>query len=85
MSDGEDYELCFTVAADAVMPSELCGTALTRVGIVRERVGNDPCVIVREGGCEIDASRLGWEHDGPGERQPPLRPSPSKPEEGVKP
>ncbi len=85
MSDGEDYELCFTVAADAVMPSELCGTALTRVGIVRERVGNDPCVIVREGGCEIDASRLGWEHDGPGERQPPLRPSPAKPEEGVKP
>ncbi len=75
LSDGEDYELCFTTAAGEKVPGELCGAPLTRIGIVREQRGDGPCVIVRDGGREIDASQFGWEHDGPGEGQPPIRPS----------
>lgn len=82
MSDGEDYELCFTLAADARVPLELCGAAITRIGVVREQRGNQPCVIVREGGREIDATQLGWEHGGSGEGQPPPRPSPAEPGQG---
>lgn len=69
MSDGEDYELCFTVAADAEVPGLLCGTALTRVGLVREQRAGAPAVIAREASQEIDASQLGWEHDGSGGRR----------------
>lgn len=77
MSDGEDYELCFTLAADERVPAELCGTRLTRIGIVRERRDGAPTVIVRESGRESDATQLGWEHGGPVEGQPPPRPSPA--------
>ena len=70
MSDGEDYELCFTAAADAAMPAELLGVPLTRVGIVAARSGDGPCVVVRDGGRETDASHLGWEHDGPETQSP---------------
>lgn len=55
-SDGEDYELLFTAgAAERSLPA-FC----TRIGRV---VPGSGCVIV-DGGHEIDATGLGWEHGG---------------------
>jgi thiamine monophosphate kinase len=62
ISDGEDYELCFTVADDAVIPLELVGVPMTRVGVVRRRSSVEPVVVVVDGEREIDATQLGWEH-----------------------
>jgi len=62
MSDGEDYELCFTLAADADLPAEMEGVMLTRVGVVQERMPDQPLIVVHDGGQVIDASSLGWEH-----------------------
>lgn len=67
MSDGEDYELCFALAADADVPTELEGVLLTRVGVVHEREPGQPLIVVHDGGQVIDASNLGWEH-GEGQR-----------------
>lgn len=61
VSDGEDYELLFTAPQGAQVP-ERCpatGTAVTRVGTVRAGSG---CVIVDEGGVEVDAAEMGWDH-----------------------
>jgi thiamine-monophosphate kinase len=66
MSDGEDYELCFTLAAGADVPSRLAGVPLTRIGAVRERAAGEPAVVVRAGAEIFDATRLGWEHGAAG-------------------
>ncbi|MBL8744811.1 MAG: thiamine-phosphate kinase [Phycisphaerae bacterium] len=62
-SDGEDYELLFTVERGAMVPAccEATGTAVTRIGTV---VAGTGCVIVGESGEEYGAENLGWEHSG---------------------
>ena len=65
LSDGEDYELCFTSAralpAGARTPG---GTEITRIGVVIARP-EDPhawCSVRTPDGATIDASGMGWEH-----------------------
>lgn len=60
MSDGEDYELLFTMDAGVELPRECPGTgvAFTRIGEVRAGAG---CV-VRTADGEIDAAGLGYDH-----------------------
>ncbi|MBA4028098.1 MAG: hypothetical protein C0475_02975 [Planctomyces sp.] len=63
--DGEDYELLFTAAGDAALPAaDPQGVPITRIGAVEglDDVTRAGAVIVLEGGVEIDASGLGWEH-----------------------
>lgn len=62
LRDGEDYELCFTVEADAPLPAEWCGVSLSRIGVVRECRAGRPVVEVERDGESFDASNLGWEH-----------------------
>lgn len=57
LSDGEDYELCFTASGD--VPSRIGATPITRVGEVREGGG---CVVLDPSGGRVDASGLGWNH-----------------------
>ena len=58
LSDGEDYELCFTVGPGGVVPSELDGVLLTRVGEVDVGGG----VVMHEDGRPVALDRTGWEH-----------------------
>jgi thiamine-monophosphate kinase len=59
-SDGEDYELLFTIPTGRSLPDVCPGTQtpITRIGSALEGSG---CVIVVED-QERDASELGWEH-----------------------
>lgn len=60
--DGEDYELCFSVAAEAAdrVPDELAGVRLSRVGSI---VAGDPGVTLKrpDGSTEV-LKQSGWEH-----------------------
>ncbi len=67
LCDGEDYELCFTVEAEAAerLPDELLGVTLTRIG----RIEPGPATRVREPVCWLDEAgepmmiqRSGWDH-----------------------
>ncbi len=61
MSDGEDYELCFT--ATGVVPDRIADVPITPIG--RVVIRNDPSdspVVVRNGAEILDVSQLGWEH-----------------------
>lgn len=60
IADGEDYELLFTVARGAALPTHVpgVGTRLTRIGTV---VAGEGCVL-REGDRVIDVSQKGFEH-----------------------
>ena len=61
MSDGEDYELCFTAVGE--VPDRLGELEVTAVGRVVERPDPaGPRVVVREGARTLDGSSLGWEH-----------------------
>jgi thiamine-monophosphate kinase len=61
MSDGEDYELCFT--ATGVVPRKLGAVAVTPVGSVLKRPGpGSPLVVVDTGRELVDGSQMGWEH-----------------------
>lgn len=63
LSDGEDYELCFTAHPDAHVPEAIDGVRITAVGVVREHSETDGArVRVRSGDTWVDAARLGWEH-----------------------
>ncbi len=62
MGGGEDYELCFILPAGVELPNELAGVALTRVGMVKRRIADEPAIVVCAGGETIDGSTLGWEH-----------------------
>lgn len=63
LGDGEDYELCFT-APEGVVPGEIVGVAITRVGRVLG-AGPGPVVsLLQSDGTETDVAGLGWEHTG---------------------
>ena len=62
MSDGEDYELCFTATGD--IPVRLGEVPVTAVGEVVKSPGKDaPLVAVLEEGRVIRADELGWQHE----------------------
>lgn len=56
LGDGEDYELCFTVSADAALPAEV-----TRIGNIVER-GEALVSIERADGTIEPLGETGWEH-----------------------
>jgi thiamine-monophosphate kinase len=56
VSEGEDYELCFTASGD--VGAEVCGCPVTAVG----RVVRGSGVVVCVDGDRVPASGLGWEH-----------------------
>ena len=58
LSDGEDYELCFTVDPSVELPDCLDEIPLVRIGSVHSGAG----VVILEDGVEIDFSSRGWEH-----------------------
>ena len=62
MSDGEDYELCFSAEGD--VPDQICNVQVTQIGrIVALNDTLKPSVIVvLNGSTQIDAATLGWEH-----------------------
>jgi len=61
ISDGEDYELCFT--AQGEVPAHIGDVQITQIGsIVASTDASEPKVIVRDGSSQIDATSLGWEH-----------------------
>lgn len=59
-ADGEDYELLFTAAAEALVPGVIpgVGTAVTEIGTVEAGSG---CVAIVDG-RPVDVSTLGFEH-----------------------
>lgn len=60
LTDGEDYELCFTVRNDADLPERMEGVPLTRIGYVVAGSG----LHFSEGGRRLELERSGWEHAG---------------------
>ena len=58
LGDGEDYELCFTVAPSSELPGMLSGVPLSRIGVVSAGGG----VVVTRNGAPISVDRTGWEH-----------------------
>jgi thiamine-monophosphate kinase len=59
VSDGEDYELLFTVREGAPIPRLPGETSVSVVGRVVEGAG---CVIIDDRGEAHDAAALGWDH-----------------------
>jgi thiamine-monophosphate kinase len=64
LADGEDYELCFTVAVDQAdrVPSQIDGVAVTAVGRMHACEPGAARVVVRADERRIPADDLGWEH-----------------------
>jgi thiamine-monophosphate kinase len=63
VSDGEDYELCFTAAPRANVPSTLGDVQVTAIGeVLASGPEGSPLVAVLDSGLVIDATDLGWEH-----------------------
>lgn len=58
LTDGEDYELCFTVTPGRELPDLVSDVALTRIGTVSEGEG----LTVLESGMPLHLGRTGWEH-----------------------
>ena len=58
LTDGEDYELCFTVREDVDVPERMEGVPLTRIGRVVAGAG----LRAHEEGRVIELGRGGWEH-----------------------
>lgn len=63
LGDGEDYELLFTAAADAPIPSEIDEVLITRIGTVTAAHG---ITVQTPDGRELPLESLanGWEHRG---------------------
>lgn len=61
VADGEDYELLFT--ASGVVPDEVAGTRVTRIG---EVVAGSGCWCKIPDGVVVDISAMGWDHHGGG-------------------
>lgn len=68
VADGEDYELCFTVAARSLglngeATCRVTGTRMRRVGrVVSADDGGCGSVLIDRGGRRIDVSVAGWDH-----------------------
>jgi thiamine-monophosphate kinase len=58
VGDGEDYELLFTLGAGVVLPGELAGVAVTRIGEVTTSGG----VRLMVGAEAVDLAGMGWNH-----------------------
>ena len=58
VADGEDYELLFTAKPDAVIPKQIDGVPITRIGTVTD---NNSIVLI-DGNERISIEGLGWEH-----------------------
>ncbi len=59
IAQGEDYELAFT--ARGSVPDSIAGVPITRIGVIET---GSPSVLIQEDGEWLDASKLGFEHDG---------------------
>lgn len=69
LGDGEDYELCFTLATEQAerLPDKREGVPISRVGIITRASGRDSDPMIRlrfPDGSEQDVDELGWEHQG---------------------
>lgn len=67
LCDGEDYELCFTVSAEAAarLPTKVDGVTITAVGRITAVQGEDEfgrLVLVHPDGRREDWTGAGWEH-----------------------
>jgi thiamine monophosphate kinase len=61
ISEGEDYELCFTATGE--VPQRVADVSITKIGEVVPRDSNDSRLVVMEvAGRTIDAGTMGWEH-----------------------
>jgi len=63
VGDGEDYELCFTVAHNRAMPRDVDGVTITRIGSIvgADRRGPKVAIVLPDGKV-VSADELGWEH-----------------------
>lgn len=71
LGDGEDYELCFTLPpaeAERVLPAQIDGVLVTRVGIITPVEpgvsGAGVVTLVMPDGSVESVGPLGWEHHG---------------------
>lgn len=67
LTDGEDYELCFTLdpsEADQLLPSEIDGVPITRIGRILKQVDrlDEAKIQLRRGGRLEPMNASGWEH-----------------------
>ena len=63
LSDGEDFELLFTLDAEEAAEAERTGLAGTRVRVVGEGVTGEPCVtLITPDGTERPLGAEGYEH-----------------------
>lgn len=58
LSDGEDYELCFTAVPP--VPRQIGGVAIHQIGEVRGE--GEHTVLLSHAGSLIDVSQFGWQH-----------------------
>lgn len=65
-SDGEDYELLFTVSDTLALPREVCGTPITIIGTVTRGEG---CAFIDEHAARHDAADMGWDHGSQSEKR----------------
>lgn len=66
LSDGEDYELCFTAPPHCSLPAEIMGIPITRIGSLEKpsQPAQRRTLIITPDGERLDASDMGWEHRG---------------------
>ncbi len=63
LGDGEDYELCFTVAPEkaARLPREIDGVPITAIGVIMPP-GDPRITLIHPDGSRQPMPELGWEH-----------------------
>lgn len=60
---GEDYELLFTVAADAKVPRSVEGVKIRRIGKILKKKARGPLIVLRSGDGNAQVlDERGWEH-----------------------
>ncbi len=66
LCDGEDYELCFTVADHPPQPSvpdQIDAVPVTRIGVIKPHDGKSPTITLKmPDGSTQPLERAGWEH-----------------------
>jgi thiamine-monophosphate kinase len=62
IGDGEDYELCLTVAPTAKVPTAIGDVLLTEVGAVGPSDAAGRVVLTTQSGQSMAVEQLGWEH-----------------------